>query len=267
MGPVKIAVSGKGGVGKTTLAALLAHLFAGQGRRVLAVDADPDANLGEALGFDAADLARLVPIGRLKELVEDRTGATPGEPGQLFALDPRVDDLPEQLWVERGGVRLLVMGGVRGGGAGCACPENSLLRSLLRHLVVERSDTVIVDLEAGLETLGRGTARHVDVFIVVVEPGRRSFATAREVARLAAELGLLRVLAVANKVRPGEREAVAAGVRDIAGLPLLGCLPFDPAAAAADLLGRPVAVSCPALVEAAGIVAARVAAAAAAGRP
>ena len=250
---MKIAISGKGGVGKTTLAALLARLLARQGSRVVAVDADPDANLGEALGFTLAELGRVVPIGRMRELIEERTGAVPGEPGQLFALDPRVDDLPERLWVERDGVRLLVMGGVRGGGAGCACPENSLLRNLLRHLVVDRDEPVIVDLEAGLETLGRGTARHVDALLVVVEPGRRSFITAREVGRLAGDLGLRQVLAVANKVRPADEAAVVAGVRDIAGLPLLGCLPYDPAVAAADLQGLPVALS-PAITDAAAII-------------
>ncbi|MCL6450925.1 MAG: AAA family ATPase [Acetobacteraceae bacterium] len=251
---MKLAISGKGGVGKTTLAALLCHLYAREGRRVLAVDADPDANLGSALGVAPQELQRVAPIAGLSDLVRERTGAEPGRPGQFFLLNPRVDDIPERFWLERGGIRLLVMGGVKGGGGGCACPENALVQALLRHLLLERSDTVIVDLEAGLEHLGRGTARGVDALLVVVEPGRRSFQTAASVFRLASDLGVPRVMAVGNKARPGEEEAIRKGVGDI---PLLGVLPFDPEAARADLEGLPPHQACPALLRAAAEVKSR----------
>ncbi len=234
---LKVAVSGKGGVGKTTVAALLAEVYSRLGKQVLAVDADPDANLGSALGFEESVLDRLVAISELDDLIEERTGARPGTVGQWFTLNPKVDDIPEQFSVSRDGIRLIVMGGVRGGGAGCACPENAFLKSLLRHLVLERQETVIVDMEAGLEHLGRGTARGVDVFLVVVEPGRRSFQTARAVGRLAREIGVERVYAVGNKVRPGDEERVRHGVGD---LPVLGTLPYDPALVQADLDGAPL---------------------------
>jgi len=245
---LKIAISGKGGVGKTTLSALLAHLYAREGKRVLAVDADPDANLASALGISEEEVQKIVPIAKMNELIYERTGAEPGRMGQWFTLNPKVDDIPDRFSVRKDGIRLLVMGGVETGGAGCACPENTLLKHLLRHLVVERGDTVIVDMEAGLEHLGRGTARAVDAFIVVVEPGRRSFQTAKAVVKLAADLGIKKVYAVANKVRPGEEEAIREGVE---GLPLLGFMPYDPAAVSADLSGRAAYESSPALLAAA----------------
>jgi CO dehydrogenase maturation factor len=234
---LKIAISGKGGVGKTTLAAALAYLFAQDGQRVLAVDADPDANLGGALGFTEAELAAQRTIAEDRALIKERTGATPGMPGQWFTLNPRVDDIPETYVIEKDGVRLLRLGNVPRGGAGCDCPENTFLKQLLRHLVVQRSDTVVVDMEAGLEHLGRGTTGAVDALIVVVEPGRRSFQTAALTAQFARDLGVPRVFAVANKVRPGDEAAVEAGVHF---LPLLGMLPYDPTAVRVDLAGGSV---------------------------
>lgn len=244
---MKLAISGKGGVGKTTLAALLAHGFARDGRKVLAVDADPDANLGSALGFPRSILETLTPVAQRSAIIEERTGARPGVLGQIFSLNPRVDDLPEQFWVEREGVRLLVMGTVAQGGAGCACPENTFLSRLVKHLVVEREDVVILDMEAGLEHLGRGTARAVDAFVVVVEPGQRSVQTARSVVRLASDLGIRQVYAVANKVRPQDMEALEEA---LAGLEVIGYLPYDPEAVTGDLAGAPVTAA-PALVAAA----------------
>lgn len=234
---LKLAISGKGGVGKTTLAAALALLFARDGKRVLAVDADSDANLGVALGFTEEELASCRTIADDRELIKERTGAAAGGQGMWFTLNPKVDDIPERYVIEKDGVRLLRLGHVAKGGAGCDCPQNAFLKHLLRHLVVQRSETVIVDMEAGLEHLGRGSTAAVDALVVVVEPGRRSFQTAAMTARLARDLGVPRVFVVANKVRPGDEPQIHAGIGD---LPLLGVLPLDPVAVDVDLAGGSV---------------------------
>jgi len=248
---VKLAISGKGGVGKTTLASLLCYLYAGDGQKVLAVDADPDANLGSALGIGREALARLTPIGEDRKLVKERTGAEPGTMGQMFVLNPKVDDIPDKYVLEHRGIRLLRMGSVTSGGSGCVCPESTLLKHLLRHLVLKRSETVIVDMEAGLEHLARGTADAVDAFIVVVEPGQRSIQTAADVSRLAADLGVRRVYAVANKVQPGQEEQLKK-VLDF--MPILGTMPYTPQAVEADLQGLAPYDASPLLVDAARLI-------------
>ena len=196
---MKVAITGKGGVGKTTFAACLARLYADEGRKVLCADVDPDANLGLALGFTEEDLAKITPITEMKALIQQRTEADQFE--RYFKINPKVDDLPDMLAQEVNGVKLLLMGTVKTGGAGCVCPEHVILKRLLSHMIVQRDEVVIMDMEAGLEHLSRGTTDMVDQFIVVVEPGARSIQTYHSVQRLAADLGVRKVSVVANKVR------------------------------------------------------------------
>jgi len=200
---VKIALSGKGGVGKTTIASGLALLFSKEGKKVIAIDADPDANLGATLGFSEPD--KIKAIIDMKELIHERTGTKPGTTGGFFKLNPRVEDIPEKFFVERDGIKLLRMGGGKKGGSGCFCPENTFLKALLNHLLIARDDIVIIDMEAGIEHLGRGTASGVDILLIVVEPTSRSIETAFRINKLAGEIGIKKILVIGNKVT-GQRD-------------------------------------------------------------
>ena len=202
---MKVAITGKGGVGKTTLASTLARLYAAEGRPVLAADVDPDANLGLALGLTQEEVDKIVPISKMRTLVEERTGAN--EANKFFKLNPYVADIPEKYARDVNGVKLLVMGTVDVGGSGCVCPEHVMLKAILSSLTYRKDDVVIMDMEAGLEHLGRGTAQGMDQFIVVIEPGARSVQTYHNVKRLAQDLGISRVRVVANKIRDPEDEA------------------------------------------------------------
>ncbi|MDR2606172.1 MAG: AAA family ATPase, partial [Oscillospiraceae bacterium] len=186
---MKIAVTGKGGVGKTTVAAILARLYAMEGKNVIAADVDPDANLGLALGFPQTLLDSITPISRMKDFINDRTGADPTGIQKFFKLNPKVDDIPELFAKEYNGVKLLVLGTVDTGGSGCVCPEHVILKRLLNHLAMRENDVIIMDMEAGLEHLARGTTSFMDRFIVVIEPGARSVQTYQNVRRLALDLG------------------------------------------------------------------------------
>ena len=196
---MKVAITGKGGVGKTTLSSTLARLYADEGRTVLAADVDPDANLGLALGLSQEEVDAIVPISKMRTLVEERTGANAAN--KFFKLNPYVADIPDTFSKDINGVKLLVMGTVDVGGSGCVCPEHVMLKSILSALTYRKNDVVIMDMEAGLEHLGRGTAQGMDQFIVVIEPGARSVQTYHNVKRLASDLGIGRVRVVANKVR------------------------------------------------------------------
>ena len=232
-----LAISGKGGVGKTTLAASLALLFASEGRDVIAIDADLDANLAAALGVPDAEAIQ--PICQMTELIAARTDSGPKGYGKLFKLNPTVSDIPDTYSIVHDGVRLMVLGAPKRGGNGCACPENVFLRNLLAHLVLQRNELLIVDLEAGIEHLGRATCANIDALIVVVEPGRRSVQTAATVRRMADEIGIRHVFLAANKIRsPQDLDALRGALPP--ELPLLGAISHDPSLVTADLEGRGV---------------------------
>jgi len=233
---MKIAISGKGGVGKTLLASHLAKMFAQFGYSVIAIDADPDTNLAATLGFPDAD--RIIPISEMKELIEERTETRPGQAGLYFKLNPKVDDLPERYSLRHNGIILLVMGQLKKGGSGCYCPENALLAALLAHLLIARDEVVILDMTAGIEHLSRGTARAVDKLIVVVEPSRGSIETAFRINKLAKDIGLNNIAVVGNKVRSqAEVEFITARLKDYE---FLGFIPYDQAVADAEIGNLPV---------------------------
>jgi len=232
---MKLAISGKGGVGKTTLSANLARLWAAEGRRVIAIDADPDANLAAALGADAEAAAACVPLSELDDLIEERTGVRPGR-GGMFRMNPDVSDVVDTCGVEVAGVTLLRMGTVERGGAGCMCSEGVFLKAFVDHLILQRDEIAILDMEAGIEHLGRGTAEAVDAFIVVVEPGMRSVQTAHVVRGLAADIGVKEVAAVANRVRNDDDLAFL--TEALGDIELLGALPDSDVVRRADREGR-----------------------------
>ena len=246
---MKLAISGKGGVGKTTLAALLAQAYADSGRDVLAVDADPSPCLAGALGFPIDLQERLHPIAEMDALIEERTGAKPGASGGFFTLNPRVDDIPERFSVSHRGVRLLEMGSVETGGSGCICPESAMLKTLFTHLLFRKDDVLILDMYAGVEHLGRATVDFVDAMLIVVEPTRRSLGTAAQIKKLANDIGLEKLWLVGNKVQ--EEDEAAFLERESPGLPVLGLIPADPAVQQADRLGLSVYDHVPQIKEAA----------------
>jgi len=240
---MKLAITGKGGVGKSTMASLLAWIYATEGNNVIAIDADPDGNLAAALGISIDEARNITPIAQLKELIQERTGVQAGSMGSFFKLNPKVDDIPERFSIQKDGIKLLVMGTVKSGGSGCLCPESALLKSLLSHLVLSRSDVVIMDMDAGVENLGRGTARAVDAFIIVVEPGQRSFQTARAVRDLGKDLGIERYYIVGSKARDErDRQFITDNLPDFE---VLGFINYHTEIAEADRLGKNVFETAP----------------------
>jgi len=231
---MKIAISGKGGVGKTTFAALLIRAMNAKGKNVLAIDADPDANLAAAIGIQNAD--QIVPITDMKDLIYERTGAKSGSIGSFFRMNPRVDDLPDALSVKFENIKFMRLGTIKKGGMGCFCPESTLLKSLITHIIVQRNEIVIMDMEAGIEHLGRGTAKSVDQLIIVVEPGLRSIETAHQIKKLAQELYLPHISVVGNKTRKNQDETFLK--EHLSDFDILGFLPFDTHLIDADLNGQ-----------------------------
>ncbi|MEM2273303.1 MAG: AAA family ATPase [Candidatus Bathyarchaeia archaeon] len=226
---MKIVVAGKGGVGKTLVAGTLARIYARMGFNVLAVDADPAMNLAYTLGIPQDVSSKIVPIAENIPLIEERTGAKPGSAfGILFSLTPRVDDIAERYGVVGpDGVRLLVMGTIKSGGSGCACPANSLLSALIRHITLRRGDIVIMDAEAGLEHLGRATAKGFNMMICIVEPSAPSIETAIKIRKLASEINIREVIFVGNKISDSEEEKYIRGELGKSSLSLFHTIPFD----------------------------------------
>jgi len=233
---MKIAISGKGGVGKTLLSAFLSKTFAESGYSVIAIDADPDANLAATLGFP--DPEKITPISELNDLIEERVGVRPGQSGAFFKLNPKVDDLPENYSQKHDGIRIMAMGRIKRGGTGCYCPEGALLQALISHLLLQRDEVVILDMEAGIEHLTRGTTKAIDKLIIVVEPGRRSVETAQTILKLSDDLGVPHIAVVGNKIRSeADKEFITSS---LPGIEILGLIPYDPAINEADMANRPL---------------------------
>ena len=234
---MKIAITGKGGVGKTFLSSTLARLFEKNGYKVIAVDADPDMNLGCALGIDD----EITPLSKMNDLIEERTGARVGEYGSVFKMNPKVDDIVEKYAYKKGNIYLLTMGTVEQGGGGCVCPASVLLRRLLRHLIVKRNEVVILDMEAGIEHLGRKTTENVDLMIVVVEPSKKSLLTAKRIKKLANDINIPRLCAIVNKVKNDkEKETFKKIFEDEVGIPIIGYIPYSDEVSFCDLKGVPL---------------------------
>ena len=243
----KIAITGKGGVGKTTLAALMAHIYAEAGQKVIAIDADPAASLAYALGMPLQVAEQITPIAEMEELIYERTGAKPGTSGGFFKINPRVDDIPDRFSVLHRGIRLLQLGAINTGGSGCICPESATLKALVTYVILYRDEVMILDMEAGVEHLGRATAKAVDAFLIVVEPGRRSLSTAQNIRQLAADIGVDRCYVVGNKVRD-ETDRAYIRTNLPPDLPVIGFLSTNQRAIEADMRGEAIFDAVPELV-------------------
>ncbi len=223
------------------LVSLLSTALTQSGHSVLAIDADPNATLASGLGFPHPE--RITPISEMADLIEERTGVRPGQAAPYFKLNPRVDDIPEKHWVEHDGIKLMVMGQLKKGGSGCYCPENALLEALIAHILLKRNEIVIIDMEAGIEHLGRGTAKAVDEMIIVVEPGKASVETAYRIRKLAQDIGLENIALVANKIRgEQDRNFLVSAMPDFK---FLGFIPYDQSVIEAGLGNFPLSKASP----------------------
>ena len=255
---VKIAIGGKGGVGKTTICAVWAQLFAEDGFDVLAIDADPNTNLASAFGIGSEQGPE--PLIKMKQLIAERTGTNKDAIGAYFKLNPKVSDLPEKYWLEVNStgtqtqnsafgkrLKLLVLGNITQAGAGCACPEGAFLKALLSHTILQRQEVVLVDLAAGVEFMGRASVQGIDALVAVVEPGSRSIETAINIARMAKELGIKHVAAIANKItESAQTDAIKSQLKEVE---LLGNLRYSGSIQEADMRRTPVIKADAELVE------------------
>jgi len=233
---MKIAVSGKGGVGKTLIAGALAHFFVKKGFKVLAIDADPSPNLALTLGISLDEASKIVPVSENPQLLESKTST--GFAG-VYRLSFRVDDIVEKFAVGSPyGVNLLVMGTVKSAGGGCTCPANAVIRALLQHLFVERDEVVVMDMEAGVEHMGRGTAKHVDIMLIVVDPSLKSMETARKIYWLATEAGIKKAFIIGNKIRNSSESELIQRFADDNKIPILDLVPNDERILKADMQGE-----------------------------
>jgi len=234
--PLKIAVAGKGGVGKTLVAGVLAAFFARKGFTVLAIDADPTPNLALTLGLSVEEAGRIVPISENKSLIESKTQTSIRG---VYNLAFSVEDIVDQFTVKTPyGVNLLIMGTVKSAGAGCMCPANTVIRALLHHLIVKRREAVVTDMEAGLEHMGRGTAEHVETMLVVTDASRKSLETAKKLHDLSKQMGIRKSFIVGNRVAIQQEGEYIENFAKTNGLELLGIVPFDQTILEADMQGE-----------------------------
>ena len=235
---MKIAISGKGGVGKSTIAAAIAMLMARKGMKVLALDADPAANLAASLGVPQDIQSKIIPISEQIALIEERTGAKVKQYGQMFKINPEVSDVADKYATKHNGVSLLVLGAVKKGGGGCACPESIFIRALVSDLVLLKDDALIMDMEAGVEHLGRATTSGVDQMVIVVEPGQRSLDCAERIEEMARHIGIKNLCYVGNKISSEADEIFLK--EKLAGRKYLGSVPYSEQIRMADRVGRSV---------------------------
>jgi CO dehydrogenase maturation factor len=238
---MKLAIAGKGGVGKTFTSATLSRLLAREGYSVLAVDADPNFNLAYALGIEREKADEITPLTDNDDLIKEKTGVSSEESySPVFNMTPTVDDIVDRFGVNApGGVKLLVMGTVKGGGTGCMCGANALLRVLIQHILIQRGEILVMDMVAGLEHLGRGTARRMDAMLVVVEPRMKSMDTIRRVIKLADEIEIKEIMAIGNKIsNKNEEEFIKNHMKEL-GIPIVAMIPYDESVGEADMMGVP----------------------------
>lgn len=233
---IKIAIGGKGGVGKTTICAIWAQLFAQDGYDVLAIDADPNSNLALAFGISSEQIPE--SLIEMKELIAERTGSGKDAVGSYFKLNPKVSDLPEKYWLEVDKVKLLILGAITQAGSGCACPEGAFLKALLTHTILQRQEVVLIDLAAGVEFMGRASIQGIDALVLVVEPGSRSIETANNMAKMASQLGIKCTAAIANKITESQQTDLIKSQLD--NITLLGNINYSRSLQQADIKRLPV---------------------------